>query len=105
MGMFDNLRCLYPLPVKGANERQYQTKDTPCQYLNDYEITKDGVLRHREFDPEQGIVDGWIGNPDFIGEIRFYNYDKDGKWIEFSSYFVNGLLKELHLVSNEQDGN
>lgn len=48
MGMYDELRCNYPLPVPGANERDYQTKDTPSQSLNKYEITADGVLRYKE---------------------------------------------------------
>ena len=51
MGMYDELRCHYPLPVEGANARDYQTKDTPCQYLNHYEITTDGVLRHKVIGP------------------------------------------------------
>ena len=54
MGMYDELRCHYPLPVEGANARDYQTKDTPCQYLNHYEITTDGVLRHKEWGVAQG---------------------------------------------------
>jgi hypothetical protein len=40
---------------------------------------------------------------DFIGEIRFYTtYDLDKNFIEFSSYFVNGILKELHLIKDEE---
>jgi hypothetical protein len=101
MGMYDDLRCHYPLPVAGANERDYQTKDTPCQYLNKYEITAEGVLRHRVWDADEGLAPKWIGHPDFIGEIRFYDFkEEDGGWIEWSSYFVNGLLKEVHLIED-----
>jgi len=40
---------------------------------------------------------------DFIGEIRFYTvYNSSKYYIEFSSYFVNGILKELHLIKNEE---
>jgi hypothetical protein len=100
MGMYDDLRCHYPLPVKGANERGYQTKDTPCQYLNKYEITAEGVLRHQEWDADEGLNEKWIGHPDFIGEIRFYDYKEGGGWIEWSAYFVNGLLEEVHLIDD-----
>ena len=100
MGMFDNIRCHYPLPVAGANAREYQTKDTPSQYLYKYEITPNGVLRHKEWDADEGLGDKWIGHPDFVGEVRFYDCDVDGGWIEFSAYFVNGVLKELLLIAD-----
>lgn len=38
MGMFDDLRCHYPLPREGANALAYQTKDTPAQWMDLYEI-------------------------------------------------------------------
>lgn len=100
MGMYDELRCHYPLPVAGANERDYQTKDTPDQYLYRYEITAEGRLRHQEWDAETGPGSEWFDHPDFLGEIRFYDCDKDGGWIEFSAYFVAGVVKELHLISD-----
>lgn len=100
MGMYDDLRCHYPLPVAGANAREYQTKDTPSQLLNKYEITAEGVLRHQEWDADEGLKSEWIGHPDFTGEVRFYDLKDCGGWIEFSAYFVNGLLKELHLISD-----
>ena len=31
MGMFDDIKCKYPLPVEGANALDYQTKDTDAQ--------------------------------------------------------------------------
>ena len=50
--MFDYVRCLYTLPDPYANAIQYQTKDTPCQQLNLYEIREDGTLWHEEYDIE-----------------------------------------------------
>ena len=50
MGMFDYLRCSYQLPVEGANARNYQTKDTPAQLLDKYEIREDGTLWHQPVD-------------------------------------------------------
>jgi hypothetical protein len=52
MGMFDNIRCKWPLPVSGANELDYQTKDTPNQSLDNYEIREDGTLWIEEYDVE-----------------------------------------------------
>lgn len=38
MGMFDNIKCKYPLPVDGANALDYQTKDTDAQQLDNYDL-------------------------------------------------------------------
>lgn len=99
MGMYDELRCHYPLPVAGANARNYQTKDTPSQDLHKYEITVDGVLRHNN-----RIRDGWIEHPDFTDEVYFYDYETGGGWIEFAARFVNGVLKDVRLISNTTKG-
>lgn len=98
--MYDTLHCRYPLPVAGANAREYQTKDTPCLCLNQYEITENGALRHRNWDADRGVTSEWFYHPDFNGEIRFYDYELGGGWIEFSAYFVNGVLQELRLIRN-----
>lgn len=121
MGMFDNLKCLYPLPVTGLNTEIFQTKDTPAQMLDMYEIRKEGTLWHEDYDVEdrsdpnaEGIErlfgsctkvnKRWEFEDKFIGEIRFYTYlehkDHNNKedewnddlWYEFSAYFVNGRL-------------
>lgn len=52
MGMFDDIRCKYPLPVPGANDLDYQTKDTGHQYMDQYEIREDGTLWHEDYDIE-----------------------------------------------------
>lgn len=44
MGMFDYIKCRYYLPVPNLNEREFQTKDTPRQLLDNYEIREDGTL-------------------------------------------------------------
>lgn len=43
MGMFDCLRCEYPLPDE-APATGWQTRDTPNQFLQEYVITADGRL-------------------------------------------------------------
>ncbi len=110
MGMFDEITCKYPLPVEGANGLNYQTKDTPAQFCEHYEIREDGTLWYRNHDTEDHSeaakweranpgqtapenLDRFIGcctsinhrwEPcAFTGEIRFYTlYDtKDGKMV------------------------
>ena len=124
MGMFDDLRCDYPLPAEGANALAYQTKDTPAQYMEQYVIREDGTLWGEEYDTEDqsdpnaeglsrliGCATRVNKRPvqvaDFTGELRFYTFEKDsfddrdpGSWVEWSSYFVDGKLKEVHLISD-----
>jgi len=52
MGMFDEITCKYPLPYDGANALIYQTKSTPSQWLDRYEIREDGTLWHEVYDTE-----------------------------------------------------
>ncbi|MFZ9812193.1 MAG: hypothetical protein ACO3DD_03800, partial [Burkholderiaceae bacterium] len=52
MGMFDYLKCKYPLPGVGDNDLQYQTKDTPAQMIDHYEIRAAGSLWHLNYDIE-----------------------------------------------------
>lgn len=48
MGMFDNIKCA----MVPAGE--YQTKDTPVQYLDNYEIRADGSLWRRNASSASG---------------------------------------------------
>ena len=119
--MFDYVRCLYPLPVAGAQDRQWQTKDVSSYpTMDNYEIREDGTLWHEEYDTEDhsdltasGIMrccgamarvnKQWEQVPDFTGEIRFYGFQSgtDG-WLEFSAYFVRGMLSQIHLVAHKE---
>ena len=114
MGMFDYVRY---------NGVEYQTKDTPAQLLDYYDIHEDGTLWHNNYDcewveEEEHILKGYLRQfnerkefcDKFIGEIRFYrNIGKKYKqWEEFSAYFVNGKMREIHQISgdnNDDSGN
>ncbi|CAN5375792.1 hypothetical protein BH09SUM1_BH09SUM1_02520 [soil metagenome] len=116
MGMFDFIKCEYPLLPDGANEREYQTKDTPAQFVDYYEIRKDGTLWHEEYDIEdrsdpnaegiEGFIgcmtrvnERWVQVSDFTGEIRFYRCNRGGEdWLEFSSYFLNGQIQQVNRI-------
>lgn len=117
MGMYDHLRCLYPLPILGANELSYQTKSLDCA-LDDYEIGVDGRLRHQEYDIEDhrdpsrsgrlslaGIMTRvnprWV-DESLTGEVRFYGGPEGDHSPEaeltWSAYFVDGIMRELHQI-------
>ena len=119
MGMFDDIRCKYPLPIDNdLKDEIFQTKDTPAQWLDVYEIREDGTLWHEDYDIEDHsdktaegmkkfigcmtkVNKRWEPVKDFLGEIRFYTGD-DKYWIEFSSYFVEGKLNQVHLVKEKE---
>lgn len=110
MGVFDYLRCKYPLPVEGSNDLEYQTKDTDAQYLDEYEIREDGTLWHKTYDTEDrsdsnaeglmrlwGIVtrvnERWEPST-MTGEVVFYS-----KNYVFSAYFVGGQIKHIETLA------
>jgi hypothetical protein len=119
MGMFDEIRCKYPLPDKRAQDLEFQTQDTEQQFMDDFEIREDGTLWHQDYttedrsDPnEKGIfrmfgcmtrVPTVWSQVKHTGEIRFYAAGEGEKWFEFSSYFIDGKLKELVQISPKED--
>lgn len=115
MGMFDEIRCLYPLPLAGANERKYQTKSMRCA-MDEYEIREDGTLWLEVYETEdrsdpnaKGLMrcvgmltrvnKRWVQESDFTGAIEFCTGDSM-EWLEWSAYFVNGVVAQLHLIEN-----
>lgn len=61
MGMFDDIRCKAPLPLPQFQETIFQTKDTPNQYLDQYEIREDGTLWVEDYDTEDQSKAGvWL---------------------------------------------
>lgn len=120
MGMYDNVKCLYPLSIEGLEDEIFQSKSTPMQFIDLYEIREDGTLWHENYDVEdksdptkEGIERfygcmtktnrRWEQLVDFTGEIKFYTYiENDKRFIAFSSYFVKGKLNQLHLIQDER---
>jgi hypothetical protein len=110
MGMFDNLE------YRG---RQYQTKDTPLQTLDNYKIEQDQTsghwyLWHEEYDSEwvdseDGFLGGtlvqsnerWIRCDNFDGEIRFYYYRSDEDQEEYRALFMDGQMLKIKLTQSE----
>lgn len=114
MGFYDTLRCHYPLPMAGANEQEFQTKSTPAQVWDDFEIRTDGTLWHQAYDQEDrsdphatglGRLAGiatrvnqrWEPEK-MTGELRFYT-SLEGAWVEFQAEMVSGQMVALTPLS------
>ncbi len=116
MGVFDYLRCEYPLPLAGANDLDYQTKDTESQYCDHYVIRADGSLWHQAYETEdrsdpkaEGLFrllgcatrvnERWERDT-MTGEVCF-SASFDNAWadptkhVSYSAYFVDGYIRHL----------
>ena len=120
MGMYDELKCEYPLPEKFIKyqDKLFQTKSLG-NCLSRYFISKEGQLIEQTHDwlavpDEERPYFGkpqweqlsWIGSMktvpqeptklNYTGEIRFYTSDEESdSWIEFTALFVKGRLMYL----------
>lgn len=106
MGLFDYLRfeSKRHLP-NGAPTEGYQTKDTPTQLMEVYEVRDDGSLWHESIkkhvrdEPDSlfGIVIERVGSQwraqDWTGEVVAL----EGEWC-FSLYFVRGWLCRIETL-------
>jgi hypothetical protein len=122
MGVYDNLVCHYPLPIPGANEREYQTKDTARQLLHTYDIRQDGTLWCEAYDMEDRGDTGAEGIERFLGMLtrvnlrwvpaeetvvlRFYDSATgDSGWIEWEAVFDKGrMIVPPRLIQYEPPG-
>lgn len=101
MGMFDNIRY---------NGMDYQTKDTPAQALDNYELRGDGTLWYENYDAEWdesaskfgGILKKhnkrWEYCDQFTGIVKFYRNVGKGEWEEFEGTFAEGKLINLREI-------
>jgi hypothetical protein len=109
MGMFDYLH------YRG---REYQTKDTPTQMLDNYKIEQDQdsghwYLWHEEYDAawteNEGLFGGslvrsnqrWVQCADFDGEIRFYHYRSEQDQEEYRALFMDGQMLKIRCTQGE----
>lgn len=102
MGLFDYVRCNYPLPDAGANDAIYQTKDTEQQYLRVYTITEDGRLLgpdgvDTEFHGDLNFyASNWSGSTPTLGGIAMTTED-DKPWAawDYVAHFTDGRITKL----------
>lgn len=127
MGMFDYIRCEYPLPIPEMQDRSFQTKFADWCYLDDYTITKDGRLIHHttrsEVVPEaerpypnapEGSLLGICGmlrrvptgdvEIPYHGDIVFYDWRVPGQHtdlVDFVARFTNGRVEWIRVDGEE----
>lgn len=104
MGMFDYVNF---------EGKQYQTKDTPEQTMDTFEIRGDELwwrkVEYEWFEDKDSMFGGylkeisheWLFCEKFDGVIDFYRQDSDNggwekdAWIEYHSLFNNGKMIKL----------
>lgn len=109
MGMFDYLH------YRG---REYQTKDTPSQMLDNYRIEQDPESGHwylwyekydAEWEEGEGLFGGsikqsnhhWVRFNEFDGEIRFYYYKSEEDQEEYRALFMDGQMLKIRCTIGE----
>ena len=106
MGMFDYVRCRYPLPHAECQDLSYQSKDTPEQGMQHYEITLDGNLLHESF--EKGAErrqhlrsdedPKWV-RVEYRGELEIHTTldppGQAGRWVSYLLWFRDGRVIDV----------
>jgi hypothetical protein len=104
MGMFDYINY---------EGHEYQTKDTPEQGMELYEIRGDELWYkrvEREWTKEDDSLFGgylkeisheWEFCNKFDGLIRFYRDDDEGNWIDYKALFMDGKIIKLEEIKDE----
>lgn len=113
MSFTDTIIVHTPLSVnKGKSEFSTRSLLEEDPHADVYEITLDGRLLREMYDTVDvksfGVTlwskENCHMEPYFYtGEIRFYTFldEETGEKVLYSSYFVQGILKELHLIEHQ----
>lgn len=94
MGLFDTVKCEYPLPNPAHQDLKFQTKDLDC-WMGRYTITCDGKLvRHPHSGgkgPERDIE--WP----IHGDIRIYDFEPENEkeLVEYTVRFTHGRVERI----------
>ncbi|MBA3692102.1 MAG: hypothetical protein H0X49_13130 [Acidobacteria bacterium] len=130
MGMFDYLKCEYPLPDSTVQNETFQTKSLD-KVLGDYTITADGrLILHAvsyESVPEEerpyydkpewkkpfGKICGSLTSSPtgdveiaYHGDVRFYTSvgsreNNDYEWFEYQARFTDGKLQWVKRIEQK----
>jgi len=112
MGMFDWVRCDYPLPVAEHRDVQsWQTKSFQQPALRHFAVTEDGRLLIHGVDadpPFSGVVELLELNEDETEQWRYWLTFADGRIIDVRGETQPGLSAEyeevdLHPLDDERD--
>lgn len=111
MGMFDTIRCHYPLPEPRLQDAEFQTKDLG-QLLQRYEITADGRLV--VLAPARSGSDRTAPQTDeagaegvewpFHGDLVMYAHDPDRgrRLVDFWLRFTHGRVEEIRRLEADE---
>jgi hypothetical protein len=102
MGLFDTVRCEYPLLEAAHQDLEFQTKDFDC-LLDDYLITREGwLIRCRR---------SWGRGPErdverpFHGDVTIYGSVPDGDGlVEYVVRFTHGRVEWIRPLEQQDDG-
>lgn len=100
MGMFDYIKY---------QEKEYQTKDTPQQTMDTYEIRGDELWWKKteyEWETNDSLFGGglkevsseWVLCKDYNGIILFYRSTSGDSWEEYKALFMDGKLIKMEIV-------
>jgi len=103
MGLFDTVRCEYPLPEPAHQDLEYQTNDLES-LLELYTITREGrLIRHER---------PWGGGPGrdlewpVHGDVRIYeSLEATGgrrQWIEYVVRFTDGRVQSVRRAERRE---
>jgi hypothetical protein len=108
MGMFDTVKCEFPLPEK-FNKYQdslFQTKSLICA-MDVYKITKEGQLwwvDNQFSDDDEDEPKKPPERIDLTGELRFYEWNlQTNEWTQFVALFIDG--KMIYLDEDKKASN
>lgn len=100
MGMYDNLRCDFPLPNEEAQHQRFQTKDFRCD-LEQLVITSAGrLVRVLSRMPDEKETSEDLN---YDGDVFFYTYlddDTAKPWYEYEATFKNGQVQTIRRVDD-----
>lgn len=116
MGMFDYIKCMYPLPGE-VNIINFQTKSLD-NCLEQYEIREDGTL-WQEICKYEDHSDQSLSTPlerlrgictkihkgwkPYTDACTIYFYESDNNiWVEFKAQFIEGKLHKIEKVTQKQ---
>jgi hypothetical protein len=103
MGMFDSIRCEYPLPgdpPADAAELEFQTKDLDC-LLETFTITKDGLLQGKEH--FTGSINFYTSNVVASGPGTYTRNGEDAQHLEYLAVFIDGKVSKITEIENRKE--
>ena len=117
MGMFDTLEIKYALPWPEVQDStEWQSKDTPTQNLDNYELREDGTLWHEAYDerwvedPSDQLSGGYTRKDnkrweqiELDGEVIDGDHAVDGTWYTVRFWFRHDVVADAVFQRSELD--